>query len=157
MEGFEYEVMRDSGDTCITICNMENVDPMGVHTGESIVVTPSQTLSDVEHQMLRSASIRIIRALRIEGGCNIQFALKNGEYRVIEVNPRVSRSSALASKATGYPIARISAKIAIGMRLSEIPNRVTNETPASFEPTIDYTVVKIRDGRLTSSPGQIIP
>jgi len=140
---FEYEVMRDSGDTCITICNMENVDPMGVHTGESIVVTPSQTLSDVEHQMLRSASIRIIRALRIEGGCNIQFALKNGEYRVIEVNPRVSRSSALASKATGYPIARVSAKIAIGMRLSEIPNRVTNETPASFEPTIDYTVVKI--------------
>ena len=140
---FEYEVMRDSGDTCITICDMENVDPMGVHTGESIVVTPSQTLSDVEHQMLRSASIRIIRALQIEGGCNIQFALKNGEYRVIEVNPRVSRSSALASKATGYPIARISAKIAIGMRLSEIPNRVTNETPASFEPTIDYTVVKI--------------
>ena len=140
---FEYEVMRDSGDTCITICNMENVDPMGVHTGESIVVTPSQTLSDVEHQMLRSASIRIIRALKIEGGCNIQFALKDGEYRVIEVNPRVSRSSALASKATGYPIARVSAKIAIGMRLNEIPNRVTNETPASFEPTIDYTVIKI--------------
>ena len=140
---FEYEVMRDSGDTCITICNMENIDPMGVHTGESIVVTPSQTLSDVEHQMLRSASIRIIRALRIEGGCNIQFALKNGEYRVIEVNPRVSRSSALASKATGYPIARVSAKIAIGMQLYEIPNRVTNETPASFEPAIDYTVVKI--------------
>ncbi|MDD1725667.1 MAG: carbamoyl-phosphate synthase large subunit, partial [Euryarchaeota archaeon] len=140
---FEYEVMRDSGDTCITICNMENIDPMGVHTGESIVVTPSQTLSDVEHQMLRSASIRIIRALKIEGGCNIQFALKDGEYRVIEVNPRVSRSSALASKATGYPIARVSAKIAIGMQLIEIPNRVTNETPASFEPTIDYTVVKI--------------
>jgi carbamoyl-phosphate synthase large subunit len=140
---FEYEVMRDSGDTCITICNMENIDAMGVHTGESIVVTPSQTLSDVEHQMLRSASIRIIRALKIEGGCNIQFALKNSEYRVIEVNPRVSRSSALASKATGYPIARVSAKIAIGMRLHEIPNRVTNETPASFEPTIDYTVIKI--------------
>jgi len=140
---FEYEVMRDSGDTCITICNMENIDPMGVHTGESIVVTPSQTLSDVQHQMLRSASIRIIRALKIEGGCNIQFALKGDEYRVIEVNPRVSRSSALASKATGYPIARVSAKIAIGMRLSEIPNRVTNETPASFEPTIDYTVIKI--------------
>src|SRR5659263_222152 len=140
---FEYEVMRDSGDTCITICNMENIDPMGVHTGESIVVTPSQTLSDVEHQMLRSASIRIIRALKIEGGCNIQFAVKDGEYRVIEVNPRVSRSSALASKATGYPIARVSAKIAIGMQLIEIPNRVTNETPASFEPTIDYTVVKI--------------
>jgi len=140
---FEYEVMRDSGDTCITICNMENIDPMGVHTGESIVVTPSQTLSDVEHQMLRSASIRIIRALKIEGGCNIQFAFKDGEYRVIEVNPRVSRSSALASKATGYPIARVSAKIAIGMQLIEIPNRVTNETPASFEPTIDYTVIKI--------------
>ncbi|MGZ4918649.1 MAG: carbamoyl-phosphate synthase large subunit [Halobacteriota archaeon] len=140
---FEYEVMRDSVDTCITICNMENIDPMGVHTGESIVVTPSQTLSDVEHQMLRSASIRIIKALKIEGGCNIQFAFKNGEYRVIEVNPRVSRSSALASKATGYPIARVSAKIAIGMQLSEIPNRVTNETPASFEPTIDYTVIKI--------------
>jgi carbamoyl-phosphate synthase large subunit len=140
---FEYEVMRDSGDTCITICNMENIDPMGVHTGESIVVTPSQTLSDVKHQMLRSASIRIIRALKIEGGCNIQFALKDGEYRVIEVNPRVSRSSALASKATGYPIARVSAKIAIGMQLIEIPNRVTNETPASFEPTIDYTVIKI--------------
>jgi len=140
---FEYEVMRDSGDTCITICNMENIDPMGVHTGESIVVTPSQTLSDVEHQMLRSASISIIRALKIEGGCNIQFAFKDGEYRVIEVNPRVSRSSALASKATGYPIARVSAKIAIGMQLIEIPNRVTNETPASFEPTIDYTVIKI--------------
>lgn len=140
---FEYEVMRDSVDTCITICNMENIDPMGVHTGESIVVTPSQTLSDVEHQMLRSASIRIIKALKIEGGCNIQFAFKDGEYRVIEVNPRVSRSSALASKATGYPIARVSAKIAIGMQLSEIPNRVTNETPASFEPTIDYTVIKI--------------
>ncbi|MGZ8875663.1 MAG: carbamoyl-phosphate synthase large subunit, partial [Halobacteriota archaeon] len=140
---FEYEVMRDSGDTCITICNMENIDPMGVHTGESIVVTPSQTLSDIKHQMLRSASIRIIRALKIEGGCNIQFALKDGEYRVIEVNPRVSRSSALASKATGYPIARVSAKIAIGMQLIEIPNRVTNETPASFEPTIDYTVIKI--------------
>jgi len=140
---FEYEVMRDSVNTCITICNMENIDPMGIHTGESVVVTPSQTLSDVEHQMLRSASIRIIRALKIEGGCNIQFAFRDGEYRVIEVNPRVSRSSALASKATGYPIARVSAKIAIGLQLSEIPNGVTNETPASFEPTIDYTVIKI--------------
>ena len=140
---FEYEVMRDSVNTCITICNMENIDPMGIHTGESVVVTPSQTLSDVEHQMLRSASIRIIRVLKIEGGCNIQFAFRDGEYRVIEVNPRVSRSSALASKATGYPIARVSAKIAIGLQLSEIPNRVTNETPASFEPTIDYTVIKI--------------
>jgi carbamoyl-phosphate synthase large subunit len=114
---FEYEVIRDKNDTCITICNMENLDPMGIHTGESIVVTPSQTLSDGDLQMLRSASIKIIRSLGIEGGCNIQFALKDNEYRVVEVNPRVSRSSALASKATGYPIARITAKIAIGIKL----------------------------------------
>jgi carbamoyl-phosphate synthase large subunit len=140
---FEYEVMRDANDTCITICNMENIDPMGIHTGESIVVTPSQTLSDVDHQTLRSAAIKIIRALGIEGGCNIQFAWNDGEYRIVEVNPRVSRSSALASKATGYPIARIAAKIAIGLRLDEIQNKVTMETPASFEPTIDYVVVKI--------------
>jgi len=140
---FEYEVMRDASDTCITICNMENIDPMGIHTGESIVVTPSQTLSDVDHQTLRSAAIKIIRALGIEGGCNIQFAWNDGDYRIVEVNPRVSRSSALASKATGYPIARIAAKIAIGMRLDEIQNKVTMETPASFEPTIDYVVVKI--------------
>ena len=139
----EYEVMRDSNNTCITICNMENMDPMGIHTGESIVVTPIQTLSDKEIQMLRSAAINIIRALEIEGGCNIQFAVKNGEYRVIEVNPRVSRSSALASKATGYPIARVTAKIAIGMTLDEIRNDVTKETPASFEPTVDYVVIKI--------------
>jgi carbamoyl-phosphate synthase large subunit len=139
----EYEVMRDAKDTCITICNMENLDPMGVHTGESIVVTPSQTLSDEEHQMLRAAAIKIIRSLKIEGGCNIQFALKEGSYRVIEVNPRVSRSSALASKATGYPIARVAAKIAIGLHLDEIRNDVTKETPASFEPAIDYVVVKI--------------
>ena len=139
----EYEVMRDSHDTCITICNMENMDPMGIHTGESIVVTPIQTLSDGEIQMLRSAAINIIRALGIEGGCNIQFAVKDGEYRVIEVNPRVSRSSALASKATGYPIARVTAKIAIGMTLDEIRNDVTKETPASFEPTVDYIVTKI--------------
>jgi len=139
----EYEVMRDSNDTCITICNMENMDPMGIHTGESIVVTPIQTLADHEIQMLRSAAINIIRALGIEGGCNIQFAVKNGEYRVIEVNPRVSRSSALASKATGYPIARVTAKIAIGMTLDEIRNDVTKETPASFEPTVDYVVTKI--------------
>ncbi|TFH50632.1 MAG: carbamoyl-phosphate synthase large subunit, partial [Methanothrix sp.] len=139
----EYEVMRDSNNTCITICNMENMDPMGIHTGESIVVTPIQTLSDKEIQMLRSASINIIRALEIEGGCNIQFAFKNGEYRVIEVNPRVSRSSALASKATGYPIARVTAKIAIGMTLDEIRNDVTKETPASFEPAVDYVVIKI--------------
>jgi len=139
----EYEVMRDSNNTCITICNMENMDPMGIHTGESIVVTPIQTLSDHEIQMLRSAAINIIRALGIEGGCNIQFAVRNGEYRVIEVNPRVSRSSALASKATGYPIARVTAKIAIGLTLDEIRNDVTKETPASFEPTVDYVVVKI--------------
>jgi len=140
---FEYEVMRDKNDTCIVICNMENIDPMGIHTGESIVVTPSQTLTDNEHQMLRSASIKIIRSLGIEGGCNIQFAVKDGKYRIVEVNPRVSRSSALASKATGYPIARVTAKIAIGLALDEIVNDVTKKTPASFEPTIDYTVVKI--------------
>ena len=142
---FEYEVMRDAADNCITICNMENVDPMGLHTGESIVVAPAQTLSDRDHQMLRSAALKIIRALGIEGGCNIQFAVhpKTGEYRVIEVNPRVSRSSALASKATGYPIARIAAKIALGLTLDEIPNAVTKRTLASFEPTLDYVVTKI--------------
>jgi carbamoyl-phosphate synthase large subunit len=154
----EYEVMRDGADACITICNMENFDPMGVHTGDSIVVAPSQTLSDRDYQMLRSASLKIIRALRIEGGCNIQFALaprpdvraweseEAGEslpYYVIEVNPRVSRSSALASKATGYPIARVAAKIALGRRLEEIPNAVTMKTTAAFEPALDYVVVKI--------------
>ena len=149
----EYEVMRDARDTCITICNMENLDPIGIHTGESIVVTPSQTLSDEDHQMLRSAAIKIIRALEVEGGCNIQFALKNGEYRVIEVNPRVSRSSALASKATGYPIARVAAKIAIGLQLDEIRNDVTKETPASFEPAIDYVVVKIPRWPFDKFPG----
>jgi carbamoyl-phosphate synthase large subunit len=122
---------------------MENIDPMGIHTGESIVVTPSQTLSDADHQKLRSTSIKIIRALGIEGGCNIQFAVRDDEVRIVEVNPRVSRSSALASKATGYPIARVTAKIAIGMTLDEITNDITKKTPASFEPTIDYTVVKI--------------
>jgi len=122
---------------------MENFDPMGIHTGESIVVTPSQTLSDNDHQMLRSAAINIIRFLGIVGGCNIQFAVKDGKYVVVEVNPRVSRSSALASKATGYPIARVAAKIAIGLNLDEIRNGVTGETPASFEPAIDYVVVKI--------------
>jgi carbamoyl-phosphate synthase large subunit len=142
---FEYEVMRDGADNCITICSMENVDPMGIHTGESIVVAPAQTLSDSDHQTLRSAALRIIRALGVEGGCNIQFAVhpQTSEYRVIEVNPRVSRSSALASKATGYPIARIAAKIAIGLRLDEIPNPVTGKTLASFEPTLDYVVTKI--------------
>jgi carbamoyl-phosphate synthase large subunit len=139
----EFEVMRDSADTCIIICGMENVDPMGIHTGESVVVAPILTLRDDEFQMLRSAAIKIIRALDVQGGCNIQFAFRNGEYRVIEVNPRVSRSSALASKATGYPIARVAAKIAIGLRLDEITNTVTGCTPASFEPAIDYIVVKV--------------
>jgi carbamoyl-phosphate synthase large subunit len=139
----EFEVMRDSADTCIIICGMENVDPMGIHTGESVVVAPILTLRDDEFQMLRSAAIKIIRALDVQGGCNVQFAFLNGEYRVIEVNPRVSRSSALASKATGYPIARVAAKIAIGLRLDEITNTVTGCTPASFEPAIDYIVVKV--------------
>ncbi|MDR1721914.1 MAG: carbamoyl-phosphate synthase large subunit [Methanobrevibacter sp.] len=142
---FEYEVMRDKNDSCIIVCNMENLDPMGIHTGESIVVAPAQNLTDIASQRLRDASIKIIRALKIEGGCNIQFAVKpeTGEYKVIEVNPRVSRSSALASKATGYPIAKISSKIAIGMTLDEIQNDITKETPASFEPTLDYVVAKI--------------
>ncbi|TMI79372.1 MAG: carbamoyl-phosphate synthase large subunit, partial [Bacillati bacterium ANGP1] len=141
----EYEVMRDGVDTCITVCNMENLDPMGVHTGDSVVIAPSQTLSDREYQMLRSASVRIIRGLGIEGGCNIQFALDphSARYYVIEVNPRVSRSSALASKATGYPIARVAAKIALGRTLEEIPNAVTGKTCASFEPALDYVVMKI--------------
>ena len=141
----EYEVMRDAAGTCITICNMENFDPMGVHTGDSIVVAPSQTLSDPEYQMLRSAALRIINALGIEGGCNVQFALdpRSRAYFVIEVNPRVSRSSALASKATGYPIARVAARIAIGRRLDEIPNAVTRRTTAAFEPALDYLVVKV--------------
>jgi carbamoyl-phosphate synthase large subunit len=141
----EYEVMRDGNDTCIAVCNMENLDPMGVHTGDSIVVAPSQTLSDRQYQMLRSAALRIIRALRIEGGCNVQFALDpaSDQYYVIEVNPRVSRSSALASKATGYPIARVAAKIAAGRGLHEIANAVTGQTSAAFEPALDYCVVKI--------------
>src|SRR5919112_1252078 len=141
----EYEVMRDAAGTCITICNMENLDPMGVHTGDSIVVAPSQTLTDDDYQMLRSSALRIIDALGIEGGCNVQFALdpESADYAVIEVNPRVSRSSALASKATGYPIARMAAKIAIGRRLDELTNPVTRRTTAAFEPTLDYVVVKI--------------
>jgi carbamoyl-phosphate synthase large subunit len=153
----EYEVMRDSAGNCITICNMENIDPMGVHTGDSIVVAPSQTLSDKDYQMLRSASLRIIDELKIEGGCNVQLALAprkdvrdwDGDpdeplpYYVIEVNPRVSRSSALASKATGYPIARVAAKIAVGKTLDQIPNAVTKRTTAAFEPALDYCVVKI--------------
>ena len=141
----EYEVMRDANDNCIVVCNMENFDPVGIHTGDSVVIAPSQTLSDKEYQMLRSASIKIIRALGIKGGCNIQFALNpdNYEYVVIEVNPRVSRSSALASKATGYPIARAAAKIAIGFGLDEIINPITGETCACFEPTLDYVVTKV--------------
>jgi carbamoyl-phosphate synthase large subunit len=141
----EYEVMRDADDTCVTVCNMENIDPMGVHTGDSIVVAPSQTLSDKEYHLLRSAAFKIIRALGVEGGCNIQFALDpcSSRYYVIEVNPRVSRSSALASKATGYPIARVATKIAIGKRLAEIPNAATGTTCAAFEPALDYVVVKI--------------
>jgi len=141
----EYEVMRDAAGTCITVCNMENLDPMGVHTGDSMVVAPSQTLTDREHQQLRSAALRIISALDIAGGCNVQFALapRSHEYFVIEVNPRVSRSSALASKATGYPIARVAAKIAVGRRLDEIANAVTGKTCAAFEPALDYCVVKI--------------
>ncbi|HEX9897003.1 MAG TPA: carbamoyl-phosphate synthase large subunit [Dehalococcoidales bacterium] len=141
----EYEVMRDGANNCITVCNMENLDPMGVHTGDSIVIAPSQTLTNKEYQMLRTASLKIIRALGIEGGCNVQFALdpKSSQYYVIEVNPRVSRSSALASKATGYPIARVASKIAVGKRLDEIPNQVTGRTMASFEPAMDYVVVKI--------------
>lgn len=141
----EYEVMRDSNGNCITVCNMENLDPVGVHTGDSIVVAPSQTLSDKEYQMLRSSALNIITELNITGGCNVQFALhpESFEYCVIEVNPRVSRSSALASKATGYPIAKVAAKIAVGYTLDEIPNAVTGKTYASFEPALDYVVVKI--------------
>ncbi|WP_400239153.1 carbamoyl-phosphate synthase large subunit [Methanomethylophilus alvi] len=142
---FEYEVMRDSKDNCIIVCNMENLDAMGIHTGESIVCAPCLTLSDEDHQRFRTASLKIIRALGIEGGCNVQFALDpvTKDYRVIEVNPRVSRSSALASKATGYPIARVATKIAVGYTLDEIPNKITGNTYAAFEPTIDYIVVKI--------------
>ncbi|MFI5258101.1 MAG: carbamoyl-phosphate synthase large subunit [Candidatus Limnocylindrales bacterium] len=141
----EYEVMRDADDTCIAVCSMENVDPLGVHTGDSIVVAPVQTLPDPVHQRLRSAALSIIRALGVEGGCNVQFALSPdyAEYAVIEVNPRVSRSSALASKATGYPIARVAAQIAAGRRLAEIPNVVTGTTVAAFEPALDYVVVKL--------------
>lgn len=141
----EYEVMRDGAGNCITVCNMENLDPMGVHTGDSIVVAPSQTLSDIEYHMLRTASLKIISSLGIQGGCNVQLAVNpNGfDYYVIEVNPRVSRSSALASKATGYPIARVAAKIAIGKTLDEIENMVTKTTKACFEPALDYCVVKI--------------
>ncbi|WP_418286712.1 carbamoyl-phosphate synthase large subunit [Halorubrum sp. DTA46] len=144
----EYEVMRDADDSCIIICNMENIDPMGIHTGESTVVTPSQVIPDDGHQEMRNAALGVIRDLGIQGGCNIQFAWRDdgtpgGEYRVVEVNPRVSRSSALASKATGYPIARVTAKVALGKRLHEIDNEITGETTAAFEPAIDYVVTKV--------------
>ncbi len=144
----EYEVMRDADDSCIIICNMENIDPMGIHTGESIVVTPSQVIPDEGHQEMRSTALKVIRELGIQGGCNIQFAWRDdgtpgGQYRVVEVNPRVSRSSALASKATGYPIARVTAKVALGKRLHEIENEITGQTTAAFEPAIDYVVTKI--------------
>lgn len=140
----EYEVMRDSADNCIIVCNMENIDPVGVHTGDSIVVAPSQTLNDIQYQMLRTASVDIIRYLEIEGGCNVQYALDpySNQYYVIEVNPRVPRSSALASKATGYPIAKVAAKVALGMTLDSITNAVTGETKACFEPSLDYVVTK---------------
>ena len=141
----EYEVMRDSKGNCITVCNMENIDPVGVHTGDSIVVAPSQTLGDKEYQMLRTSALNIISELNITGGCNVQYALNpdSFEYCVIEVNPRVSRSSALASKATGYPIAKVAAKIALGYTLDEIKNAITKKTYASFEPMLDYVVVKL--------------
>ncbi|WP_336036277.1 carbamoyl-phosphate synthase large subunit [Halobacterium yunchengense] len=144
----EYEVMRDADDSCIIVCNMENIDPMGIHTGESTVVTPSQVIPDDGHQEMRDVALEVIRDLGIEGGCNIQFAWRDdgtpgGEYRVVEVNPRVSRSSALASKATGYPIARVTAKVALGKRLHEITNEITGETTAAFEPAIDYVVTKV--------------
>src|SRR5690606_23008440 len=142
---FELEVMRDHADNVVIICSIENVDPMGVHTGDSITVAPAQTLTDVEYQKMRDAAIAIIREIGVEaGGCNVQFAVDptNGELLVVEMNPRVSRSSALASKATGYPIARIGAKLAVGYTLDELSNSITRTTPASFEPVLDYVVVK---------------
>lgn len=141
----EFEVMRDAADNALVVCSMENVDPVGIHTGDSIVVAPTQTLSDQEYQMMRDVALKIIRALKIEGGCNVQMALDphSFHYDIIEVNPRVSRSSALASKATGYPIAKMAAKIAVGLHLDEIMNPVTGTTTAEFEPALDYAVVKI--------------
>ena len=141
----EFEVLRDASDTAIAICGMENLDPMGVHTGDSIVVAPIQTLPDPVVQRLRRCALKIVRELRLEGGCNVQLAVRpdGGDYRVIEVNPRVSRSSALASKATGYPIARVAALIALGKRLHELPNPATGSGSAAFEPAVDYVVVKL--------------
>ena len=148
----EFEVIRDQADNAVTVCSMENIDPVGIHTGDSIVIAPAVTLSSIEYQMLNAAALAIIRELGVEGGCNIQFALNpdSMEYAVIEVNPRVSRSSALASKATGYPIAKVATKIALGYHLDEIVNAVTGTTYASFEPTIDYVAVKFPNGPLIS-------
>ena len=148
----EFEVMRDGDGNVITICSMENFDPVGIHTGDSIVIAPAVTLADKEYQMLRTAALNIISAMEIEGGCNVQFALNPNsfEYAVIEVNPRVSRSSALASKATGYPIARVATKIALGYRMDEIKNEVTGKTTACFEPALDYVVIKFRPIAMTS-------
>ena len=153
----EYEIVRDAADNCITVCNMENFDPMGIHTGESIVVAPSQTLDDTEYQLLRSIAIRTARHLGIVGECNIQFALEpvSRQYRVIEVNARLSRSSALASKATGYPLAYVAARIALGQLLPQIPNGVTRKTTAFFEPALDYIVCKIPRWDLTKFGGSL--
>src|SRR4029453_4523453 len=151
----EYEVMRDADDTCIAVCSMENVDPLRVNTGDWIVAAAVKKITDQVHQRLRSAALAIIRALGVEGGCNVQFALSpdSTEYAVIEVNPRVSRSSALASKATGYPIARVAAQIAVGRRLAEIPNVITGTTVAAFEPALDYVVVKLPRFPFDKFPG----
>src|SRR5687767_7568597 len=153
---YELEVMRDLADNVVIICSIENFDPMGVHTGDSITVAPAQTLTDKEFQVMRNAAIRVIRKVGVEtGGSNIQFAVnpEDGSLVVIEMNPRVSRSSALASKATGFPIAKIAAKLAVGYTLDEIPNDITKETPASFEPTIDYVVVKVPRFAFEKFPG----
>src|SRR5690606_7736358 len=152
----ELEVMRDRADNCVIICSIENLDPMGVHTGDSITVAPAQTLSDVEYQAMRTAAFQCIRRVGVEtGGSNVQFALnpEDGQMVVIEMNPRVSRSSALASKATGFPIAKIAAKLAVGYTLDEIPNDITKATPASFEPTIDYVVTKVPRWAFEKFPG----
>jgi carbamoylphosphate synthase large subunit len=153
---FELEVMRDKNDNCVIICSIENLDPMGVHTGDSITVAPAQTLTDVEYQRMRNASLAIMREIGVEtGGSNVQFAVNpaNGDMVVIEMNPRVSRSSALASKATGFPIAKIAAKLAVGYTLDELPNDITRETMASFEPAIDYCVIKIPASPSRNFPG----
>src|SRR5690606_20708664 len=153
---YELEVMRDRADNCVIICSIENVDPMGVHTGDSITVAPAQTLTDLEYQQMRDAAFACIRRVGVEtGGSNVQFAVhpETGEQVVIEMNPRVSRSSALASKATGFPIAKIAAKLAVGYTLDEIPNDITKKTPASFEPTIDYVVTKVPRWAFEKFPG----